>query len=146
MTREEILEMKPGIELNMKVAEQVMGNIVVNDEILGYLERQTGTETKDENSGCCSSCGGSTDGVPGWGPVERYSEELPVAMLVVNRMIEKGNNDAINWKNFGDGKYTEAEAICKAALLAVLEKQSLIENSDKILRQALVDEEGEGTK
>ena len=88
MTREEILEMKPGIELNMKVAEQVMGNIVVNDEILGYLERQTGTETKDENSGCCSSCGGSTDGVPGWGPVERYSKELnPYRFIMSVRVI-----------------------------------------------------------
>ena len=102
MTREEILEMKPGIELNMKVAEQVMGNTVVNDEILGYIERQISpkTETEEENSVCCSSCGGSTEDVPGWGPVERYSEELPIAMLVVNRMIAKGYNDATNWKNF----------------------------------------------
>jgi hypothetical protein len=33
----------------------------------------------------------------------------------------KGYDDAINWKNFGGGKYTQEEAICKAALLAVLE-------------------------
>ena len=58
-------------------------------------------------------------------------------------MIELGYEDAIYWADFGEGKYKEAEAICKAALLAVLEGGSSEEASDKIIRQALEDE-GEG--
>ena len=131
MTREEILEMEPGNELNMEVAEKVMGNRVINDEILGYLERPINLQPPEEVSAssgsCCNTCcGSSKDGAAGWGLVERYSEELPGAMLVVKRMMDKGYKDAMSWKNFGGGKYSEAEAICKAALLAVLESQSLI--------------------
>ena len=131
MTREEILEMEPGIELNMEIAEKVMGNRVINDEILGYLERPVNSKPPEEvsasSSSCCNTCcGSSKDGVAGWGLVERYSEDLSTAMLVVNRMMDKGYKDAIRWKEFGGGKYSEAEAICKAALLAVLESQSLI--------------------
>jgi hypothetical protein len=126
MNREEILEMMPGIELNIEIAEKVMGNRVINDEILGYLERPVTPNPVAElpvsgSSDCNTCCGSSKDGTPGWGLVEPYSEEISAAGLVVNRMINKGFNDAIFWKNFGDGKYTEAEAICKAALLAVLE-------------------------
>jgi hypothetical protein len=141
MKLEEILEMKPGIELNIKVAEKVMGNIVVNDKILGYVERKNGPQTEDDNPTSCRTCCGSKGGGPVWGPVEGYSEGISSAMLVVSRMIDSGYQDAINWNNFGGGKYTEAEAICKAALLAVLEKEKLIETSDEILRQALPEEE-----
>jgi hypothetical protein len=130
VTRDEILDMKPGIELNIEVAEKVMENRVVNDEILGYLERPASPKTNQEevvsgssDSSCNTCCGSSNDGTPGWGTVERYSEEISAAMLVVNKMIDRGFKDARNWRDFGGGKYTEAEAICKAALLAVSEKQ-----------------------
>ena len=38
MTRDEILEMKPGRSLNARVAEDVMGNKVVADAIMGEIE------------------------------------------------------------------------------------------------------------
>ena len=124
MKREEILAMQPGNKLNMKVAEKVMGHKVVKDQMWGYVEGLV-----------------SSDGSNIWSKVEPYSEDISAAELVVNRMIEIGYKDAINWSDFGNGKYTKAEAICKAALLAILERDVLIETSDKILRQALGDEE-----
>jgi len=124
MTPEEILAMQPGSELNMKVAEKVMGHIVVNDETFGNMERW---DTKD---------GGGV-----WDLIDYYSEDISVAALVVDKMIEMGYEDAIYWVDFGEGKYTDAEAICKAALLAVLEWDGLKETSDRILMQALGNEE-----
>ena len=125
MTREEILAMQPGNELNMKVSEEVMGHIVTEDKTFGYMERTIHPKEGDSI----------------WGPVKPYSEDISTAELVVDRMIEMGRKDAIHWADFGGGKYTEAEAICKAALLAVLEEHDLREASDKILRQALGDED-----
>jgi len=124
MTPEEILAMQPGSELNMKVAEKVMGHIVVNDATFGNMERW---DTKD---------GGGV-----WDLIDYYSEDISVAALVVDKMIEMGYEDAIYWVDFGEGKYTDAEAICKAALLAVLEWDGLKETSDRILMQALGNEE-----
>ena len=124
MTREEILAMQPGSELNTKVAEKIMGHIVTKDETFGYMERLVDPE--DDSSVWC--------------PVKPYSEDISVAELVVDRMIEMGHEDAIYWADFGEGKYTEAEAICKSALLAVLEETTLEQAVDKILRQALGEE------
>jgi hypothetical protein len=124
MTREEILAMQPGADLNAEVAEKIMGHITNKDEIFGYTERLV--DPKDGNSI--------------WSPVQLYSEDIGVIKLVVEKMIELGYEDAVNWANFGDGKYTKPEAICKAALLAVLEKQKVKETSDEILRKALGDE------
>ncbi len=100
MTQEEILAMKPGVELNVKVAEEVIGHVVARDETFGYMER-------DNNSV--------------WGRLQLYSEDISAAELVVDEMIKLGYDDAIYWADFGDGIYTEPEAICKAALLAVFE-------------------------
>jgi hypothetical protein len=36
-------------------------------------------------------------------------------------MIQLGHDDALYWADFGGGIYTAPEAICKAALLAILE-------------------------
>ncbi len=129
MTREEILAMQPGDELNMKVAEEIMGGEIIKDKFLGYLERLVDPIE-----------GGSV-----WSPVQPYSEDISVAQLVVNKMVELGYEHAIYWADLGGGKYTEAEVICKAALLAVLERHNLKEASDKILRQALGDKEKECT-
>ena len=123
MTREEILAMQPGIELNMEVSKEIMGHITNKDEIFGYTERLIDPE----------------DGNSIWSPVKPYSQDNFAAKLVVEKMIEMGYDDAILWAKFGDGKYTEPEAICKAALLAVLEKLNIKETSDEILRQALDD-------
>jgi hypothetical protein len=136
MTREEILDMQPGPELNIAVAEKVMGNRVVNDEILGYLERPAAPGPNDTiaagcssgpgASNCCNNCCGSTpDSSPGWGEVAPYSQDLPAAMVVVNKMTGMGFKDVMQWKDFGGGKYTVPEAICKAALIAVSERSNV---------------------
>ena len=127
MSQAEILAMEPGDELNMKVAAEVMGHAVVREELLGLMERLIDP----------------TDGSSVWGPVYPYSEDMEVAESVVERMIELGYEDAIYWADFGDGMYTEPEAICKAALLAILDEQQIVEVSDNILRQALGDGDGE---
>jgi len=121
MTREEILSTQPGSELNIQVAQKIMGHVIIKDELLGHIERWVNSE----------------DGSSVWSPVKHYSEDISTAESVVDKMVELGYKDAIHWTDFGGGKYTEAEAICKAALLALLQ----IEQSDRILRQALGDEE-----
>jgi hypothetical protein len=116
MTKEEILTMRPGSELNMKVAEIIMGHKIINDESFGYMERMISTES----SGCGSTCCGSQAGESVWSAVKPYSEDMAAAEQVVEKMTELGYKDAASWADFGNGKYTEPEAICKAALLSIL--------------------------
>lgn len=104
MTREEILAMEPGCELNRKVAEVIIGHEVVDDKILGYVERFT---CEEDNSSV-------------WDTLHEYSEDMAAAELVVNRMMQLGHYDALYWADFGGGAYTEPEAICKRALIALL--------------------------
>jgi hypothetical protein len=104
VSREEILAMKPGRELNFIVAKYVLGHDVVTDESLGELERLEGKE-------------GSIWSIP-----SRYSEDDEAAQDVVCAMMDMGYLDAPKWDEFGDGAYTPAEAICKQALLRVLEQ------------------------
>lgn len=103
MTREEILAMKPGAELNKKVAEEIIGHEVVEDSTFGYMERYT-----DEDNSTV------------WDMVQDYSEDMEAAELVVNRMMQLGHYDVVCWADFGGGIYTEPEAICKASLIALL--------------------------
>lgn len=105
MTKLEILRMKPGHELSEKVAGEVMGNVTTKDATWGHMERFIDP----------------ADGSSVWVPLSPYSEDLSTAESVVEAMLEKGYQDAIHWAGFGNGKYSEAEAICKAALLAVAE-------------------------
>ena len=107
MTKEEILAMKSGGELNKKVAEGVMGHEIIVDEIFGEMERRNAED------------GGSL-----YGPLKPYSEDISVAQLVADRMIILGHIEALSWGQYGGGIYTPAEAICKAALLAVLESRT----------------------
>ncbi len=118
LTRAEILAMTPGAELNREVAQKVMRHVVARDEVFGYLEGFT-----DE------------DGGHAWGPLQAYSEDITAAQLVVDRMLQDGCEDAIYWADFGLGKYSRPEGICKAALLAVLEEHAK-QISDDILQQA----------
>ena len=104
MTQEAILAMKPGGELNTKVAEDIIGHVVSKDATFGYMERLT-----DES------------GSSVWDTLKPYSEDISAADLVVRKMTALGYEDAVNWADFGNGAYTEPEAICKAALLAVQE-------------------------
>jgi hypothetical protein len=103
MTKEEILAMKPGRELNIAVAEVVMKHKVVVDEIFGDMERPI-----------------SEDSSSAWGILPLYSEDISAAQLVVERMITIGHTDAVFWEYYGNGIYTQAESICKRALLVVL--------------------------
>lgn len=127
VTKEEILAMKPGIELNVKAAEEIMGHAVVMDKTFGWLERLINPE----------------DGSSIWSPPQPYSEDISVADLVVDRMHELGFDDAGCWADLGGGKYAKAEAICKAALLAILERRRIERVSNEILEQALGDEQGQ---
>lgn len=102
MTKEDILLMAPGIELNAKIAKEIMGHVIVRDRTFGPMERLV------------------KDGEFVWGTPQAYSEELAAAEMVVNRMFEFGFRYAVYWSGFGQGRYTKAEAICKSALLAKL--------------------------
>lgn len=105
MTKEEILSMAPGTALSVQVAEKIMGNITTKDPVWGDMERLIDP----------------ADGSSVWIPLNAYSEDISLAESVVEVMLAMGYQDAIYWMGFGDGKYSEAEAICKAALLAVAE-------------------------
>jgi hypothetical protein len=120
MTKEEILAMKPGIELNIAVAERVLGHAIKNDEVMGYMERITFKKSNQSSSGTGNTCTNPQEGDSIWGAVEPYSEDISAAKVVIDRMLDIGYKDANTWADFGDGKFTEAEAICKAALIAVL--------------------------
>jgi hypothetical protein len=100
VTREKILKMEPGRELNMMVAKEVMGHDVVADEVMGDTERFVDGE------------GNSI-----WGELTPYSEDTGVAEAVINRAIKLGFTDAGTWWDFGSGSYQPAEAVCKKALL-----------------------------
>jgi len=103
MTKEEILAMKPGRELNIAVAEVVMKRKVIVDGIFGDMERPI-----------------NEDGSNVWGTLPLYSEDMSAAQLVVERMSTLGHSDAVFWEHYGSGIYPQAEAICKRALLVVL--------------------------
>jgi len=103
MTKDEILTLKPGPELSQGIAEKVMGNITTDDATWGCMERLVDP----------------ADGSSVWIPLSPYSEDITSAETVVETMLKLGYVDAIYWTQFGDGKYSDAEAICKAALLAI---------------------------
>jgi hypothetical protein len=124
VNKEKILALPPGTDLNIKVAEEIFGHAVINDEILGWMERPQRAED------------GSI-----WSELLHYSEDLETADLIVKLMLEAGYDEAIHWDEFGGGKYSKPEAICKAALLALMDKRHVKSVSDRILREALGDEE-----
>lgn len=107
MTKEEVLAMKPGRELNIKVAETIMWNEVVSDEIFGDVERYIDGE-----------------GSSVYGPLRSYSEDISAAQSVVDRMVNLGHGDEIFFRHYANGIYTSAEDICKAALLIMLAKEN----------------------
>jgi hypothetical protein len=131
MTKSEILAMKAGKELNIKVAQYVMGYSVAKDEIFGDLQR------------------GNEDA---WGPLQAFSEDRSIAEQALNKL----KHDYSTRVEFNDGtEYWEAEfkdletglsfgtvsaphaaeAICKAALLVIAGEDSSIK--EKRSRQEL---------
>ena len=103
MVEKEILEMRPGAELNILVAKQIMGHEVVSDQMMGDMERFLDKE-----------------GESVWGTPLHYSEDPAIAQAVVVEMLSRGYEDAETWEDYGQGRYAPAEAICKRALMAVL--------------------------
>lgn len=103
MVEVNVLEMKPGQDLNILVAKHIMGHDVIRDSVMGNMERFV-----DEGG----------DSV--WGSPLPYSEDMAIAQKVVVEMLARGYSDAETWEDYGEGKYTPAEAICKRALMAVL--------------------------
>ena len=102
MTKEEILAMEPGRELDMVVAKYVMDCNVVEDPALGDMQRHV------------------VDNSSVWDTLPLYSEDMFATLSVAERMTQLGYEDAYSWDQYGGGIYTRAEAICKRALLIVL--------------------------
>ena len=116
MTKEEILAMKAGKELNIKVTEKVMGRRFTQDETFGDMEISEGMV---------------------YGYLQTYSEDISAAWQVMERM--KGYNPRIEFDSYSQKweatfsvreanftcpvilANTAPEAICKAALLALAE-------------------------
>ena len=97
---EAVLALSPGRELNIVVAKYVMGHDIVSDVTLGEVERMVDVE-----------------GSVIWSDLQPYSEDEQVAQIVVEQMMDEGHMDALSWHNYGDGRYTPAEAICKQAFI-----------------------------
>lgn len=101
MDKEEIFSMKPGKELDMRVAKDVMGHKVISDEIFGEME--IFIDDEGNNVYC---------------PLQPYSEDISVAQMVVMRMAQMGHNTAAFCKDD-----SRPDVICRAALLAVLQEK-----------------------
>ncbi len=100
MTRDEILALKAGRSLNIRVAEEIMGNKVITDVILGETEIHA-----------------TAQGEPVYGRLTPYSEDLSSAQLVILRMTNLGYTEAKLWEN-----EERPDVICRAALLTILDK------------------------
>lgn len=111
MTREEILAMEPGIELDSLIAVKVMGWKLVN---VGHCEECTvdrGSEIDYfEPSSYISAA---------WEVVEKTQTTYWVRMnsMMKDHFCGVGKPD-MRWEYYGNSM---PESICKAALLAVLE-------------------------
>jgi hypothetical protein len=110
MTKQEILAMKSGRELNMKVAEKVMGYQVILDKTFGDMERYVDGQ-----------------GSSVYRPLQHYSEDMSAARQVLERV--KALNLKVNPFGNGSGEFKDTreltpQAICKAALIAVMEMDS----------------------
>jgi len=101
--------MKPGRELNIRIAVCVMEHRVVVDEVFGDMEIYI-----DDNG----------DNV--YGPLQPYSEDILAAQTVVERMLRLGHGDAMFWKDD-----PRPDVICRAALLAALQKKGETDNKER---------------
>ena len=101
MTRDEILAMKPGRSLNARVAEDVMGNKVLADAIMGEIEIHS-----------------TTKGESVYGKLTPYSEDRSSAQSVIRMMAHLGYAEAKLW-----GNEERPDVICRAALLTLLDKK-----------------------
>jgi len=122
VTKEEILAMKAGREPNLRVSKDVMGCKFAQDHFCGDMQ------------GCIASQDTNV-----WGPLESYSENRSIAQKFADKLENsydvrlEFNYYMENWqaefRQLGTGLSFDmvsaldtSEAICKAALLAILEK------------------------
>jgi hypothetical protein len=105
------------------VAREIMGHLVVKDAILGSMERFA-----------------DIDGGFVWGALQAYSEDISLAESIIDKLSEQVHQDIKHLVNSENGEYTEAEAICKAALLVALKRY----RTTRLIRQALGEPEEEG--
>ncbi|MFC1532178.1 hypothetical protein ACFL7M_02255 [Thermodesulfobacteriota bacterium] len=110
----EIMEMRAGRLLNTRVAEEIMGNKVIKDEIFGEMEIYF-----------------TKDGEPVYSALHPYSEDLSAAQTVIDRIVELGCQDEAAFL-YGEDR---PEVICRASLRAVLKrkkKEELREQKSKL--------------
>ncbi len=101
--------MKAGREFNIRVAEEIMGCDVIEDEIFGDLERHM-----------------DKDGKSVYLPLPPYSEEISAAQRVIVKMLSLGHDEAEYWKD-----ETRAEVICKVALSVIQKKRKEMDKREK---------------
>lgn len=126
LTREEILAMEAGRELDALVAEQVMGWKNTGKRVsLAYRAVMTMHTDKTGTYRRVPNC--STDIYGAWEVIGKIKEKYEVATLdyrnkwvcyLVETITESGNLDTPDIEAYGQ---TAPEAICKAALLAMLD-------------------------
>lgn len=109
MTKEEVLSMKEGRELDILVSEIVMGNRVIIDEVFGDMEVHMNKKI----------------GIV-YGPLPNYSQDLSSSILVADRMLDLGYEKAAYWKN--DDR---PSVICKASVLEVIEHKKKKERKER---------------
>jgi hypothetical protein len=114
MTREEILAMPAGRELDALVAEKVIG---LSDENLFLIAQAKGPHTFDKDGFTVGWCP-STDISAAMEAAEKFDSWEVTKMLVGIRNYKSIVNDNPNSVAYAD---TAPEAIAKAALLAVME-------------------------
>jgi|GEM_PF-3264926 len=117
LTRDDILAMKPGRELDRQIGEHIFGfKNILNVADYWFID--------DLNTSLPSY---STDIAAAWEVAEKMSEEWPqfsIARVDTGWCVMWGF-DGYGWPNVTVATAPEAipEAICKAALLAVMEKE-----------------------
>ena len=127
MTKEEILAMKPGRELNIKVAKEVFGLIFAEDDVFGDIIISAPPDCD------CDPCDFSL-GYSAFDFLPHFSENESAASLILEKSGIDVNFDDYRGRWEADvhkkGIYyyypdlnatSQSEAICKAALLAKLD-------------------------
>ena len=126
MTREEILNMRAGREMDALIAEKVMQHWVKRDVIMW----QEGIKRKEEYSeGFTTLAHYSTDIADAWTVVEKMKSKH-FRMYYKSAPFQKDDNEPLGWTCSMSGfefmpehADTAPLAICRAALLAVMEAE-----------------------
>lgn len=102
MSTTNISEISKGRALNALVATEIMGNKVVEDEIFGLVEIQTG----DKEASVVNR-------------LKPYSEDISAARLVIAKMIDLSFDKEVAYLESED----RPDVICRAALRAVRQRK-----------------------